>query len=195
MTVPEIRRLIGTLFVPLTRTLTTLLHWSTWRRHHQATARRSHCQRRLTTETLEDGFQFRAHETARRAEHFTQVSRARTGGAPSVPVEAFDGSALGAGTVGGGMLDPAGLAQGLALGGPAAGAEDPAATGARLWLVATVSAKRPWRSLSQVERAAAEWTDWYNHTRRHGEIGHIPPAEYEANHYLTTTKPQATTTI
>ncbi|MER5687830.1 integrase core domain-containing protein [Streptomyces sp. NPDC002205] len=50
-----------------------------------------------------------------------------------------------------------------------------AATGARLWLVATVSAKRPWRSLSQVERATAEWTDWYNHTRRHGEIGHIHP--------------------
>ncbi|MGW0631987.1 hypothetical protein [Streptomyces sp. NPDC002758] len=49
---PEIRRLIGTLFVPPTRTLTTLLHWSTWRRHHRAAARRSHYQRRLTTETI-----------------------------------------------------------------------------------------------------------------------------------------------
>jgi hypothetical protein len=52
LTVPEIRRLIGTLSVPPTRTLSTLLHWSTWRRHHQAAARCSHYQRRLTTETI-----------------------------------------------------------------------------------------------------------------------------------------------
>jgi transposase InsO family protein len=48
---------------------------------------------------------------------------------------------------------------------------------------------------AQVELAAAEWTDWYNHTRLHGEIGHIPPAEYEANRYRNTTKPQVTTNI
>lgn len=65
---------------------------------------------------LEARFQFRAHETARRAQHFAQVGGARAGGAASVPVEPFDGPALGAGTVGGGMLGPAGLAQGLALG-------------------------------------------------------------------------------
>ncbi len=53
----------------------------------------------------------------------------------------------------------------------------------------------PGRSLAQVELATAEWTDWYNHTRLHGEIGHLPPAEYENNHYLATTKPQATTNI
>ncbi|MFE9455024.1 IS3 family transposase, partial [Streptomyces sp. NPDC006739] len=29
----------------------------------------------------------------------------------------------------------------------------------------------------------AEWVDWYNHRRLHGEIGHIPPVEYEANYY------------
>ncbi|MFJ5221076.1 integrase core domain-containing protein, partial [Streptomyces sp. NPDC088354] len=44
----------------------------------------------------------------------------------------------------------------------------------------------------QVELATAEWIDWYNHSRLHGEIGHIPPVEYEANHYLNTTKPQVT---
>ncbi|MFJ6777113.1 IS3 family transposase [Kitasatospora sp. NPDC091257] len=48
---------------------------------------------------------------------------------------------------------------------------------------------RPWKTLSQVELATAEWTDWYNHRRLHGEIGHVPPAEYEIAHYLTTTKP------
>ncbi|WP_371327766.1 hypothetical protein [Modestobacter sp. DSM 44400] len=24
--------------------------------------------------------------------------------------------------------------------------------------------------------------DWFNHLRLHGEIGHVPPAEYEAAH-------------
>ncbi|WP_329537184.1 hypothetical protein OG568_52700 (plasmid) [Streptomyces sp. NBC_01450] len=51
LTLSQIRRLIGMLLVPPTRTLTTLLHWSTWRRHHPAAARRNHYQRRLTTET------------------------------------------------------------------------------------------------------------------------------------------------
>ncbi|MFJ7063763.1 IS3 family transposase (plasmid) [Streptomyces griseobrunneus] len=54
---------------------------------------------------------------------------------------------------------------------------------------------RPWRTLSQVELATAEWVDWYCHRRLHGEIGHIPPVEYETNYYLTTTKTQVTTTI
>lgn len=54
---------------------------------------------------------------------------------------------------------------------------------------------RPWKTLPQVELATAEWIDRYVHRRLHGEIGHIPPAEYEANHYLATTKPQVTTTI
>ncbi|MFE7816372.1 integrase core domain-containing protein [Streptomyces sp. NPDC057433] len=54
---------------------------------------------------------------------------------------------------------------------------------------------RPWRTLSQVELATAEWIDWYCHRRLHGEIGHIPPAEYETNYYRATTKPQVTTTI
>ncbi|MFI6951823.1 IS3 family transposase [Streptomyces sp. NPDC050422] len=54
---------------------------------------------------------------------------------------------------------------------------------------------RPWRTLSQVELATAEWVDWYCHRRLHGEIGHIPPVEYETNYYLVTTKHQVTTTI
>ncbi|WP_329453276.1 IS3 family transposase (plasmid) [Streptomyces sp. NBC_01724] len=61
-----------------------------------------------------------------------------------------------------------------------------------LFKTEAIKPQRPWRSLAQVELATAEWTDWYNHTRLHGEIGHIPPAEYEANHY---TKHQVTTNI
>ena len=41
----------------------------------------------------------------------------------------------------------------------------------------------PWRTLTGVELATAEWVDRYNNRRLHGEIGHAPPAEYEANHY------------
>ncbi|MFJ5680766.1 IS3 family transposase [Streptomyces sp. NPDC093097] len=58
-----------------------------------------------------------------------------------------------------------------------------------------IKPQRPWKTLSQVELATAEWADWYNHRRLHGEIGHIPPAEYEANYYTELTKPQVTTTI
>jgi transposase InsO family protein len=46
-----------------------------------------------------------------------------------------------------------------------------------------------------VELATAEWVDWYNHSRLHGETGHIPPAEYEAVYYENTQEPQVTDTI
>jgi transposase InsO family protein len=44
----------------------------------------------------------------------------------------------------------------------------------------------PWRSLDAVELGTLEWVDWYNR-RLFEAIGDIPPAEAEANHYLTTT--------
>jgi putative transposase len=40
----------------------------------------------------------------------------------------------------------------------------------------------PWRDINHLEVAVAEWVDWYNHRRLHGELGHVPPAEYEAAH-------------
>lgn len=49
LTVPEIRHLLGALLNPPTMSPNRLLHWSNWRRHHQATARRSHYRRRLAT--------------------------------------------------------------------------------------------------------------------------------------------------
>jgi transposase InsO family protein len=39
---------------------------------------------------------------------------------------------------------------------------------------------RPWKTRQQAEFATIEWIDWYNTTRLHGEIGHIPPLEREA---------------
>ncbi|MFD5574509.1 integrase core domain-containing protein [Streptomyces cadmiisoli] len=57
-----------------------------------------------------------------------------------------------------------------------------------------IKPRRPWKTLSEVELATAEWIDWYCHRRLHGEIGYIPPAEYETNYYLKTAKPQVTVT-
>lgn len=48
LTVPEIRCLIGALFSPPITALNALLHWSNWRRSHQASARRSHHRQRLS---------------------------------------------------------------------------------------------------------------------------------------------------
>ncbi|MCH0559409.1 MULTISPECIES: hypothetical protein [Streptomyces] len=46
LTVPEIRHLCALVLGPPTVTAARLLHWSIWRRHHQATARRSRYRRR-----------------------------------------------------------------------------------------------------------------------------------------------------
>ena len=37
----------------------------------------------------------------------------------------------------------------------------------------------PWRGLEDVEYATLEYIDWFNHRRLHGELGMIPPAEFE----------------
>jgi putative transposase len=40
-----------------------------------------------------------------------------------------------------------------------------------------VRTKGPWRSIDDLEIAVAEYIDWFNHRRLHGEIGMIPPVE------------------
>jgi putative transposase len=39
--------------------------------------------------------------------------------------------------------------------------------------------KGPWKGIDGLEIAVAEYIDWFNHRRLHGEIGLIPPAEHE----------------
>ncbi|WP_444962296.1 IS3 family transposase [Nocardiopsis sp. M1B1] len=41
----------------------------------------------------------------------------------------------------------------------------------------------PWRNLDHLEIAVAEYVDWFNHRRLHGEIGLVPPAEFEDGFY------------
>jgi putative transposase len=43
----------------------------------------------------------------------------------------------------------------------------------------------PWHGLDDLEIATVEYIDWYNNRRLHGELGHVPPAEYEALHAMT----------
>jgi putative transposase len=43
----------------------------------------------------------------------------------------------------------------------------------------------PWKSIDDLEIAVAEYIDWFNFRRLHGEIGLIPPVEYETLHRRT----------
>ncbi len=52
--------------------------------------------------------------------------------------------------------------------------------------------QRRWKTRSELELATVEWISWYNHARLHGEIGDIPPAEYEAEWRAKTGEPMLT---
>ncbi|MBX3692650.1 MAG: IS3 family transposase, partial [Dokdonella sp.] len=41
----------------------------------------------------------------------------------------------------------------------------------------------PWKTKAAVQLATLEWVSWFNTQRLLGSIGHIPPAEAEANYY------------
>ncbi len=43
--------------------------------------------------------------------------------------------------------------------------------------------QRSWPGISAVEMATLNWIEWFNNHRLFGPIGHIPPAEAEANYY------------
>ncbi len=44
----------------------------------------------------------------------------------------------------------------------------------------------PWNTIDDLEIAVAEYIDWFNFRRLHGEIGLVPPVEYETTHHSTT---------
>jgi transposase InsO family protein len=61
-----------------------------------------------------------------------------------------------------------------------------------LYKTELIKRRGPWRTLTDVELGTAEWVDWYNNRRLHGEIGHVPPVEYETEFYNTSTNQQLT---
>ncbi len=46
-----------------------------------------------------------------------------------------------------------------------------------------------WKNIDDLEIAVAEYIDWFNHRRLHGEIGLVPPAEHEDIHYRQNNAP------
>lgn len=52
--------------------------------------------------------------------------------------------------------------------------------------------RAPWKTRESVELAPLEWVSWFNHHKLLEPIGHIPPAEAEANHYRKFTTQAAT---
>ena len=52
-----------------------------------------------------------------------------------------------------------------------------------LYKIELIRTKGPWRDRDQVECATLEYVDWFNYRRLLEPIGHIPPAEKEANYY------------
>jgi putative transposase len=47
----------------------------------------------------------------------------------------------------------------------------------------------PWRGLEDVEHATLEYVDWFNRRRLHGELGMVPPAEFETIYYHQVASP------
>jgi hypothetical protein len=41
----------------------------------------------------------------------------------------------------------------------------------------------PWKTKEAVELATLEWVFWFKHHRLLEPIGHVPPAEFEANYH------------
>ena len=53
----------------------------------------------------------------------------------------------------------------------------------RLFKAELIRNKGPYKSIDDLEIAVAEYIDWFNHRRLHGEIGLIPPTEHEDLYY------------
>src|SRR5699024_11190950 len=52
-----------------------------------------------------------------------------------------------------------------------------------LFKAALVRNRGPWKNTDDVELPTAEYIDWFNHRRLHGEIGMIPPVELEDTYH------------
>lgn len=41
----------------------------------------------------------------------------------------------------------------------------------------------PWRGVEDLELATLNWVHWFNEIHLHSALGHVPPIEFEADHY------------
>jgi putative transposase len=56
-----------------------------------------------------------------------------------------------------------------------------------LYKIELIRHRGPWRGLDDVEHATLDYVDWFNHRRLHGELGMVPPSEFEASYYDSAT--------
>ena len=52
-----------------------------------------------------------------------------------------------------------------------------------LYKAELIHRRAPWKTKESLELATLEWVSWFNHHRLLEPIGHLPPAEAEANYY------------
>lgn len=52
-----------------------------------------------------------------------------------------------------------------------------------LYKAELIRRRGPWAGLEDVEHATLDYIDWFNTRRLHGELGMVPPAEFEALYY------------
>jgi len=52
-----------------------------------------------------------------------------------------------------------------------------------LYKAEVIHRRGPWKAKQAVELATLEWVAWFNHHRLMGPLGHVPPAEFEANYH------------
>jgi putative transposase len=45
----------------------------------------------------------------------------------------------------------------------------------------------PVRTVDDLELRTLTWVHWFNHTRLHSSLGHVPPVEFEQAHYRQNT--------
>lgn len=55
-----------------------------------------------------------------------------------------------------------------------------------LYKTELIKRQGPWRNAEHVETATLGYVQWFNYRRLHSELGDIPPAEHETNHYAQT---------
>ena len=61
-----------------------------------------------------------------------------------------------------------------------------------LYKAEVIHRRGPWKTKQAVELATLEWVAWFNHHRLMGPLGHVPPAEFEANYHRQRTGQAAT---
>jgi putative transposase len=59
-----------------------------------------------------------------------------------------------------------------------------------LYKTECVRPEGPWRGADDLELATMSWVSWFNTHRLHGQIGHVPPIEYENEYYRHNTTRQ-----